>query len=67
MNVGKVILEEVREVTEEGRKQIILWFKGRFKDLDFTVTEKKGDIGGYERITGCCVWKKLKKEKEEQK
>lgn len=24
MNMGKVILKEVREVTEEGRKQIIL-------------------------------------------
>lgn len=41
MNMGKVILEEVREVTEEGRKQIILWFSGYFKDLGFTGTEKR--------------------------
>lgn len=39
MNTGEVLSEGVREVTEDSRTQVILRFRGHFKDLGFIVTE----------------------------
>lgn len=60
MNMGKVLSEEVRKVTEDGRKQHFM-IQRSFQGCDFTV-QKQGVFGIYEKVTGCCVVKLRKME-----
>lgn len=39
INMGEVVLAGVREVAKDSRRQVILRFRGHFKDLGFTAAE----------------------------